>query len=76
MDKVSAADADAMAELDALDQIGAAVIAAAGAYFGEDHNRRLVEALTRRAHHSRRRTPKDRHRRRGKTVSSPVRWSA
>jgi len=46
MDKVSAADADAMAELDALDQIGAAVIAAAGAYFGEDHNRRLVEALT------------------------------
>ncbi|HZK99527.1 MAG TPA: NAD-dependent DNA ligase LigA [Caulobacteraceae bacterium] len=46
MDKLAGGDADAMAELDALDQIGAAVIAAAGAYFAEDHNRRIVEALT------------------------------
>jgi len=45
MDKVAARDPDAMAELDALDQIGSAVIEAAAAYFGEDHNRRLVEAL-------------------------------
>jgi DNA ligase (NAD+) len=45
MDKVAAGDADAIAELDAIDQIGEAVIEAAGAYFGEDHNRRLVAAL-------------------------------
>ena len=46
MDKVAAGDAEAMAELDALDQIGPAVIEAAAAYFAEDHNRRIVEALT------------------------------
>jgi DNA ligase (NAD+) len=34
-----------MAELDALDQIGEAVIDAAGAYFAEDHNRRIVQNL-------------------------------
>jgi DNA ligase (NAD+) len=45
MDKVAARDPDAMAELDAFDQVGAAVIEAAAAYFGEDHNRRIVEAL-------------------------------
>ena len=33
-------DPEAMAELDALDQIGEAVIEAAAAYFAEDHNRR------------------------------------
>ncbi len=45
MDKVAGGDAEAMAELDALDQVGAAVIGAAGAYFREPHNRRLVQAL-------------------------------
>ena len=45
MDKVAAGDAEAIAELDALDQVGAAVIAAAGGYFSEPHNRRLVQAL-------------------------------
>jgi DNA ligase (NAD+) len=45
MDKVAAGDAEAMAELDALDQIGEAVIEAAGAYFAEDHNRRIVQDL-------------------------------
>ncbi|HUZ14060.1 MAG TPA: NAD-dependent DNA ligase LigA [Caulobacteraceae bacterium] len=45
MDKVAAGDAEAIAELDALDQIGPAVIEAAGAYFREDHNRRIVAAL-------------------------------
>jgi DNA ligase (NAD+) len=43
--KVAAGEADAMAELDALDQIGAAVVEAAGAYFREPHNLRVVEAL-------------------------------
>jgi len=45
MDKVAARDAEATEELDALDQVGAAVIEAAGAYFAEDHNRRIVQAL-------------------------------
>ena len=45
MDKVAAHDPEAVAELDAMDQIGEAVIEAASAYFGEDHNRRLVQNL-------------------------------
>jgi DNA ligase (NAD+) len=46
MDRVAGGDAEAIAELDAIDQIGEAVIEAAAAYFGEDHNRRIVSALT------------------------------
>ena len=46
MDKVAAGDAEAIGELDAVDQIGEAVIEAAAAYFGEDHNRRIVKELT------------------------------
>ena len=45
MDKVADRDPEAMAELDALDQIGEAVIEAAAAYFAEDHNRRIVQDL-------------------------------
>jgi DNA ligase (NAD+) len=45
--KVAAADEEARAEMDALDQIGDTVIVALAAYFGEDHNRRIVERLTR-----------------------------
>jgi len=45
MDEVADRDPEAMAELDALDQIGGAVIEAAAAYFGEDHNRRIVQDL-------------------------------
>jgi DNA ligase (NAD+) len=45
MDKVAGGDADAIAELDALDQVGGAVIAAVTSYFSEDHNRRIVQAL-------------------------------
>ncbi len=45
MDLVAARGAEAMAELDALDQVGIAVIEAAAAYFGEDHNRRFVQNL-------------------------------
>jgi len=47
MDKVAEGDREAIAELDALDQIGAAVIEAVRAYFAEDHNRRIVAALVR-----------------------------
>ena len=45
MDKVAARDPAAMEELDAFDQVGGAVIEAASAYFAEDHNRRIVQAL-------------------------------
>src|SRR5206468_818165 len=37
MDQVAAGDAAAQAELDALDQVGEAVIQAAAAFFAEDH---------------------------------------
>jgi DNA ligase (NAD+) len=46
MDKVAEGDAEAIEELDALDQIGVAVVKAAGAYFAEDHNRRIVKELS------------------------------
>jgi len=42
MDKVAARDPDAVEELDAMDQIGGAVIEAAAAFFAEDHNRAMV----------------------------------
>jgi DNA ligase (NAD+) len=45
MDKVAERDPEAMAELDALDQVGEAVIDAAARYFAEDHNRRIVQNL-------------------------------
>jgi len=45
MDKVAARDPAAVEELDAMDQIGQAVIDAAAAYFAEDHNRRVVRNL-------------------------------
>src|SRR5712675_1197561 len=45
--KVAKGDEEAIAELDALDQIGETVIASIKAYFGESHNRGIVERLTR-----------------------------
>ena len=44
--KVTKDDEEAMAEMDALDQIGDTVIASIKAYFGESHNRGIVERLT------------------------------
>jgi DNA ligase (NAD+) len=45
MDLVAAGDEAAIAELDALDQVGEAVIRAVAAYFAEAHNRTLVQNL-------------------------------
>jgi DNA ligase (NAD+) len=45
--KVAHDDEEAIAEMDALDQIGDAVMASIKAYFGESHNRGIVERLTR-----------------------------
>ncbi|HEY6382699.1 MAG TPA: BRCT domain-containing protein, partial [Pseudolabrys sp.] len=44
--KIAKDDAEAAAEMDALDQIGDTVIEAVKAYFGESHNRGVVERLT------------------------------
>ncbi len=45
--KVTKGDEEAIAEMDALDQIGDTVIRSVAAYFGESHNRGIVERLTR-----------------------------
>lgn len=45
--KVAKGDEEAIAEMDALDQIGDTVIQSIAAYFGESHNRGIVERLTR-----------------------------
>ncbi len=44
--KVAKSDEETIAEMDALDQIGDTVIQAVAAYFGESHNRGIVERLT------------------------------
>jgi len=44
--KVAKSDEETIAEMDALDQIGKTVIEAIRAYFGESHNRGIVERLT------------------------------
>ncbi len=44
--KVAKDDEEAAAEMDALDQIGDTVIKSIAAYFGESHNRGIVERLT------------------------------
>ena len=44
--KVTKGDEEAIAEMDALDQIGDTVIEAIKAYFGESHNKGIVERLT------------------------------
>jgi DNA ligase (NAD+) len=43
--KVAKSDEETVAEMDALDQIGDTVIAAVAAYFGESHNRGIVDRL-------------------------------
>jgi DNA ligase (NAD+) len=44
--KVAKSDEEAIAEMDALDQIGETVIESIRAYFAESHNRGIVERLT------------------------------
>ena len=45
--KVAKGDEEAIAEMDALDQIGDTVIESVAAYFGESHNRGIVDRLIR-----------------------------
>ncbi|RTL51623.1 MAG: NAD-dependent DNA ligase LigA [Bradyrhizobiaceae bacterium] len=44
--KIARDDEQAMAEMDEIDQIGDTVVKAVAAYFGESHNRGIVERLT------------------------------
>ena len=44
--KVAKGDEEVIADMDALDQIGDTVIQSVAAYFGESHNRGIVERLT------------------------------
>src|SRR6476659_9319231 len=44
--RIAASDAETQAEMDNLDQIGETVIDSIAAYFGEKHNRDIVERLT------------------------------
>ena len=46
-EKLVEGDPDAREELDAIDQIGHTVIDGLKSYFGEEHNRRIIERLTR-----------------------------
>ena len=54
--------------MDALDQIGETVIEAIAAYFGESHNRGIVERLTKQVDDPRRREAEERSAVAGKTV--------
>jgi DNA ligase (NAD+) len=45
--RIAKGDAEARAEMDAIDQIGESVVDSVGAYFKESHNRGIVERLTR-----------------------------
>ena len=53
--KVAKGDEETIAEMDALDQIGDTVIKSVAAYFGESHNRGIVERLMKEVMRSRRR---------------------
>ena len=44
--RIAKADQAAREEMDGIDQIGGTVVEAVARYFGESHNRKLVEALT------------------------------
>ena len=73
--KVAKGDEEAIAEMDALDQIGDTVIASIEAYFSESHNRGIVERLTRASRPSS--MPKSRRaiqRSPARPWSSPARW--
>src|SRR5262249_39749829 len=48
--RVADGDTEAREEMDNLDQIGGTVIDSIAAYFGEDHNRKIVERLTKAVH--------------------------
>ncbi|MBR0697121.1 NAD-dependent DNA ligase LigA [Bradyrhizobium lablabi] len=66
--KLARDDEEAIAEMDALDQIGDTVIKSVAAYFGESHNRGIVERLTREVEILDAEKPKSNSKVAGKTV--------
>jgi DNA ligase (NAD+) len=44
--RIAEGDEEAKAEMDGIDQIGETVVEAVGAYFGEEHNRAILDRLT------------------------------
>src|SRR5881409_3856315 len=66
--KVAKDDEETIAEMDALDQIGDTVIKSVAAYFGESHNRGIVERLTKEVTIIDAEKPKSNSRVAGKTV--------
>jgi DNA ligase (NAD+) len=66
--KVAKGDEEFIAEMDALDQIGDTVIRAVAAYFGESHNRGIVERLTKQVSILEAQKPKTDSKIAGKTV--------
>ncbi len=68
--KVAKGDEEAIAEMDALDQIGETVIESIKAYFGESHNKRHRRAADQRSENPRRREAENRlgHRRQDRGV--------
>ena len=72
--KVAKGDEEAAAEMDALDQIGDTVIEAVAAYFGESHNRGIVERLTKQVRSSTPRSRRPTARSPARPWCSPARW--
>jgi len=66
--KVAEGDAEVIAEMDALDQIGDTVIESIKDYFGESHNRHIVERLTKEVDIRDVQRPRTRSKIAGKTV--------
>src|SRR5215472_4331990 len=66
--RLAAGDAEARQELDAIDQIGDAVIDSLAAYFAEEHNRGVVKRLTAQVHIAEAERPKVQSAVAGKTV--------
>ena len=60
--------------MDALDQIGDTVIASIKAYFGESHNRGIVERLTGKSQFSMPKSPRAIRRSPARPWCSPERW--
>ncbi len=72
--KVAKGDEEAIAEMDALDQIGDTVIESIADYFGESHNRGIVERLTKQVRSSTPRSRRAIRRSPARRWCSPARW--
>ena len=72
---VAKGDEETRAEMDALDQIGDTVIDAIAAYFGEKHNRGIVERLAEQVRILDAEKPREQHARSpARPWCSPARW--